>query len=66
MPVLFIGHGSPMNAIEDNDHASAWADLAGRMPTPEVILSISAYWYTDRSLVTVSGNIVHNLRIVDP
>ncbi len=54
MPVLFIGHGSPMNAIDDNDYARAWAELAGRIPTPKAILAISAHWYTDKSLVTTS------------
>ncbi len=54
MPVLFIGHGSPMNAIDDNEYAHAWADLAKRLPIPKAILTISAHWYTDKSLVTIS------------
>lgn len=46
MPVLFVGHGSPMNAIEDNDYTRAWRKIAERIPKPEVILSVSAHWYT--------------------
>ena len=46
MPVIFVGHGSPMNAIEDNDYSRTWQSLAKRIPRPEVILSISAHWYT--------------------
>jgi len=46
MPVLFVGHGSPMNAIEDNDYSRVWREIAEIIPKPEVILSISAHWYT--------------------
>lgn len=46
MPVLFVGHGSPMNAIEDNPYTRTWKDIAKRIPRPEVILSVSAHWYT--------------------
>lgn len=46
MPVVFVGHGSPMNAIEDNEYSRTWRSLAERIPKPEVILSISAHWYT--------------------
>ena len=46
MPVLFVGHGSPMNAIEDNDYSGAWRRIAERIPRPRVILSVSAHWYT--------------------
>lgn len=45
MPVLFVGHGSPMNAIEDNSYTREWKSIAERIPTPEVILSVSAHWY---------------------
>lgn len=47
MPVLFVGHGSPMNAIEDNRYTRAWRGIAERIPKPETILSVSAHWYTD-------------------
>lgn len=46
MPVLFVGHGSPMNAIEDNDYSRTWKKIAEKIPKPEVILSVSAHWYT--------------------
>lgn len=46
MPVLFVGHGSPMNAIEDNDYTRSWRKIAERIPKPDVILSFSAHWYT--------------------
>lgn len=46
MPVLFVGHGSPMNAFEDNEYSRTWRSIAERIPKPEVILSISAHWFT--------------------
>jgi hypothetical protein len=45
MPVVFIGHGNPMNAIIDNPYADAWHDLAQQLPRPRAILCISAHWY---------------------
>lgn len=47
MPALFVGHGSPMNAIEDNSFTHGWELMAGKLPRPDVILSVSAHWYTD-------------------
>lgn len=47
MPVLFAGHGSPMNAIENNRFSREWANLGTRFPKPKAILSISAHWVTD-------------------
>jgi 4,5-DOPA dioxygenase extradiol len=52
MPALFIGHGSPMNAIEDNKFTKVWEELAQRMPKPEAIIAISAHWYTDGTRIT--------------
>lgn len=46
MPVVFIGHGSPMNAIEDNAYTRNWRSIAKRIVKPEVIISISAHWFT--------------------
>ena len=46
MPVLFVGHGSPMNAIEDNTYTRIWKDIAQRIPKPKTILSVSAHWFT--------------------
>ena len=51
-PVLFIGHGSPMNAIEENRFTKAWAEIAAKIPKPEAILCISAHWTTDGSRVS--------------
>lgn len=47
MPVLFVGHGSPMNAIEDNQYTRTWRSMAERIPKPEAILSVSAHWFTE-------------------
>ncbi len=52
MPVFFIGHGSPMNAIEDNEFSRAWIEAARSIPKPESILCISAHWETDTPAVT--------------
>lgn len=46
MPAVFIGHGSPMNAIEDNAFSRQWAALGRRLPRPRAILCISAHWET--------------------
>ncbi len=52
MPVLFVGHGSPMNAIEDNEFSRAWRELGRSLPRPKAILCISAHWETWGTLVT--------------
>lgn len=54
MPVIFVGHGSPMNAIEDNEYTAAWAKVAESMQRPLAILSVSAHWFTPGSRVTDS------------
>ncbi|OHW63327.1 LigB family dioxygenase [Andreesenia angusta] len=46
MPVVFVGHGSPMNAIEKNEFNAGWREIAESIPRPKAILSISAHWYT--------------------
>jgi 4,5-DOPA dioxygenase extradiol len=46
MPTLFIGHGSPMNAIDDNQYRRSWQELGKALPKPSAILSISAHWIT--------------------
>lgn len=51
MPVVFAGHGSPMNAIEDNRWSRGFAALAERVPRPRAILAISAHWYLDGTYV---------------
>ena len=52
MPTLFIGHGSPMNAIEDTAFSHNWSSLGQTIPTPKAILVISAHWLTKGSYVT--------------
>lgn len=52
MPVLFVGHGSPMNAIEDNRWSRGFRGLADLVSRPKAILAISAHWYVDATLVT--------------
>jgi 4,5-DOPA dioxygenase extradiol len=52
MPVLFIGHGSPMNAIEDNAYHRSWQALGKTLPRPQAILSVSAHWLTKGTKVT--------------
>ena len=52
MPALFIGHGSPMNAIEDNEFNQSWRAAASQIPQPEAILCISAHWETVGTQVT--------------
>lgn len=52
MPVLFLGHGSPMNAIEDNEFSRKWEELGNILPRPNAILCISAHWETKGTFVT--------------
>jgi 4,5-DOPA dioxygenase extradiol len=52
MPAIFMGHGSPMNAIEDNPFSRAWEEAAKEIPRPSAILCISAHWETRGSFVT--------------
>ncbi|HWZ23530.1 MAG TPA: 4,5-DOPA dioxygenase extradiol [Cytophagaceae bacterium] len=52
MPVLFIGHGSPMNGIEENEFTKAWRAVARTIPKPKAILCISAHWETKGTFVT--------------
>lgn len=52
MPVLFIGHGSPMNGIENNIYSQTWAAIAKEIPTPKSVLVISAHWLSKGTQVT--------------
>ena len=52
MPVLFLGHGSPMNAIEENQFVDGFRNLAKTLPRPNAILCISAHWYINGTKVT--------------
>ena len=52
MPVLFLGHGSPMNAIEENEFFAGFRNAAKDIPKPNAILCVSAHWETKGTLVT--------------
>lgn len=52
MPVLFLGHGNPMNAIEENQFVAGFRNIAQTLPKPNAILCISAHWYTNGTKVT--------------
>ena len=52
MPALFIGHGSPMNTLEQNRYTSAWRAIGVALPKPRAIVCISAHWYIGASAVT--------------
>lgn len=52
MPVLFLGHGSPMNGIEDNAYSQSWEKLGKSIPLPKAVLCISAHWLTKGTRVT--------------
>lgn len=52
MPAFFVGHGSPMNAIEDNEFSRAWAEAGQAVPRPQAILCVSAHWETAGTKVT--------------
>ncbi|HEY3405958.1 MAG TPA: 4,5-DOPA dioxygenase extradiol [Ohtaekwangia sp.] len=51
-PLLFIGHGSPMNGIEDNEFSAGWETLAKEIPLPKAVLVVSAHWYTKGTFIT--------------
>jgi|SRR5690242_528732 len=52
MPVLFVGHGSPMNGIEDNEFSKRWEDMGKQIPVPSAVLVVSAHWFTKGTRVT--------------
>jgi 4,5-DOPA dioxygenase extradiol len=52
MPVLFVGHGSPMNGIEENQFNQHWAKLAKEIPTPKAVLVVSAHWFSKGTKIT--------------
>ena len=57
MPVLFIGHGSPMNAIEDNEFSRKWHKIAQEIPVPVAVLCISAHWLTRGTHLTAAAEV---------
>lgn len=52
MPVLFIGHGSPMNGIETNAFSNSWAEIGKTIPLPKAVIVVSAHWFTNGTAVT--------------
>ncbi len=56
MPVVFVGHGSPTNAIENNEFTLNWAEIGKNIPKPTAILSVSAHWLTKGTFVTSMEN----------
>lgn len=56
MPVMFVGHGNPMNAIEDNKYHRAWQEIGKKLPRPQAILSVSAHWLTSGTKVTAMSH----------
>ena len=52
MPILFLGHGSPMNALEENEFVKGFRNIASTLPKPNAILCISAHWFTKGTMVT--------------
>lgn len=52
MPVLFVGHGSPMNGIEDNEFSERWTQMGKEIPTPTAVLVISAHWFSKGTRIT--------------
>ncbi|HLF51860.1 MAG TPA: 4,5-DOPA dioxygenase extradiol [Flavobacterium sp.] len=55
-PVLFIGHGSPMNGIEDNEFSRTWTKFGNEIPKPKAVLVISAHWLTSGTHITAMEN----------
>ncbi len=56
MPLLFVGHGSPMNAIEDNEFSQRWEKMGKEIFQPKAVLCISAHWLTKGTHVTAMEN----------
>lgn len=52
MPAFFIGHGSPMNGIEDNEFSGKWAEIGRTLPVPKAVIVVSAHWFTPGTAVT--------------
>ena len=55
MPVLFIGYGSPMNAIENNEFTESWKKISKEIPVPKEILIISAHWTSNKVKVNIDS-----------
>ena len=68
MPVLFLGHGSPMNAIEENDFVRGFREVAATLPRPRAIVCVSAHWETRGTRVTAmpQPRTIHDFRGFPP
>src|SRR6185295_358962 len=55
-PLLFMGHGSPMNGIEDNEFSATWEKMGKELEPPKAVLCISAHWFTKGTHVTAMEN----------
>lgn len=62
LPAVFIGHGSPMNALENNRYTQAWHDFGRSIPKPRAILAVSAHWWINATAVTamVAPKTIHD------
>ena len=57
MPAMFLGHGNPMNAIQDTSYSKKWKQLGKELPKPKAILAISAHWLTrGKTYITAMQN----------
>ncbi|MFW9885668.1 MAG: 4,5-DOPA dioxygenase extradiol [Candidatus Thorarchaeota archaeon] len=56
MPALFVGHGSPMNGIENNEFAANWAEIAAQIPRPKAILCVSAHWLSRGTFASTTAH----------
>ena len=52
MPAIFVGHGNPLNAIQENDYTNAWKTIGQTIRKPQAILAVSAHWYVPGTFVT--------------
>lgn len=57
MPVVFLGHGSPLSAFEENSFTKSWQELGNQIKRPSAIILLSAHWYTNDLRVTASKNL---------
>jgi 4,5-DOPA dioxygenase extradiol len=55
MPVIFFGHGNPMNALSKNSYTESWAAIGKLIPRPKAVLSISAHWYIPSCAITINA-----------
>jgi 4,5-DOPA dioxygenase extradiol len=64
MPVVFLGHGSPMNTLEVNGYTEAWRKVGRGVPRPKAILCVSAHWFIRGTAVTAMSapKTIHDFR----